>query len=732
MIVIAVIIIGLLAFGTKKGRSIVGKVIKFLMKSILKYVLFIALGVLAVYIVYWMITHVVATLIIAACLITFGIFGALLSYIADRIRFNGKLEEWQNIPVNNMTDSDIYNVLSQFAQTLAEADSNSKKFPSDIPYGRVTYFLNFFEHDLNNEEPIYYSAVRSKNNDEIREFGFAFTTAGIYISSQTNKKDKNKQYTAEDYYIPFAGIAGVHATNSYVTVYYPEFKNKVKVYQSSTTIPVKEIGKICEYVRNSGISKAIYSGTVYDYESILDEKESEFLLKNEVSGYQKGFEATGVASSLPQMNQVFNEIGNNMNQRQGHGAAAEYANTALDRARGIRVEHIGGDNAKDGADRITKTIFGNKEIIQCKYCKNATDTINDGFFKHKYPNNMKREVPRNQFRDCVSKLQKKIDNGELEDQGIHKGDKAEKYLKKGLVTYDQSLSIAKAGTVEGLAVDAVQGVICSVGSGSITAFITFAFCKWNGMDTKDAALNSLQSFAKVVGRGTAIFVVTMQLSRKNMYSYITKTTFENPVFKLSENVAGKINKSSLAKSNIGQKVGLNKVTGKVVISSAITVGITFGPDICRALMGRISAQQLIKNSSIGASGLAGAAIGQAIIPIPIVGGVIGGAVAGFVAKKALDKFIEDDAIEMFAILKEEFMDVIPLAGLTKDEFDKVVSLTVAHKELPHILRDMYAYGDSREYAKENIISVAIQEVYSKREKITETMYLESMAMAVAN
>ena len=82
--------------------------------------------------------------------------------------------------------------------------------------------------------------------------------------------------------------------------------------------------------------------------------------------------------------------------------------------------------------------------------------------------------------------------------------------------------------------------------------------------------------------------------------------------------------------------------------------------------------------------------------------------------------------------KEEFMDVIPLAGLTKDEFDKVVSLTVAHKELPHILRDMYAYGDSREYAKENIISVAIQEVYSKREKITETMYLESMAMAVAN
>ena len=127
MIVIAVIIIGLLAFGTKKGRSIVGKLIKFLMKSILKYVLFIALGVLAVYIVYWMVTHVVATLIIAACLITFGIFGALLSYIADRIRFNGKLEEWQNIPVNNMTDSDIYNVLSQFAQTLVEADSNSKK-----------------------------------------------------------------------------------------------------------------------------------------------------------------------------------------------------------------------------------------------------------------------------------------------------------------------------------------------------------------------------------------------------------------------------------------------------------------------------------------------------------------------------------------------------------------------------------------------------------------------------
>ena len=50
-------------------------------------------------------------------------------------------------------------------------------------------------------------------------------------------------------------------------------------------------------------------------------------------------------------------------------------------------------------------------------------------------------------------------------------------------------------------------------------------------------------------------------------------------------------------------------------------------------MGRISPKQLAKNATVGAAGLAGAAIGQTIIPIPVVGGMIGGALSSFIAKK---------------------------------------------------------------------------------------------------
>lgn len=342
---------------------------------------------------------------------------------------------------------------------------------------------------------------------------------------------------------------------------------------------------------------------------------------------------------------------------------------------------------------------------------------------------MKIEVPRDQYKECVKILQKKIDSGQLESKGIHKGDCAETYLRKGYVTYNQALNITKAGTIDGLVIDAIQGIVCSVGSGSITAIITFAFCKWNGMNTKEAAKNSILSFAKVVGKSTAIFMVTMQLSRKkaaNIFSYTMNTSFENPFYKVSETLASKISSSYFAKSKIGSKIGLNSIKGKTVISGTVTTAVTFGPDICRVLVGRISFKQLIKNSTIGASGIARATIGQTVIPIPIVGAMIGGAVASFVKKKTLDHFVEDDAIEMFAILKEEFIDIIPMSGLNEREFNEVVNMTLAHKKLAGLLRDMYAYGDSREYAREYIISKAVQVVYMQREQITENAYINSI------
>ena len=67
-----------------------------------------------------------------------------------------------------------------------------------------------------------------------------------------------------------------------------------------------------------------------------------------------------------------------------------------------------------------------------------------------------------------------------------------------------------------------------------------------------------------------------------------------------------------------------------------------------------------------------------------------------------------------------------MSGLNESEFNEVVNMTLAHKKLARILRDMYAYGDSREYAREYIISKAVQVVYMQREQITENTYINSI------
>lgn len=336
------------------------------------------------------------------------------------------------------------------------------------------------------------------------------------------------------------------------------------------------------------------------------------------------------------------------------------------------------------------------------------------------------EVPRDQYYEALEIFQKKINNGDLESIGIPIGSNAKDYVRKGWITYPQSFNLAKAGTIESLKIDAMNGVRCSALSGLVSAIVVFATCKWQGVNTKDSAMLSLKAGVKVIGKSTAIFVVTMQL---NHVSAIANGT---------QNLAIKIRRSSVAKSSFGKTLGLNQVDGYKLVSGTVMVAVTFGPDILRALAGRISFKQLLKNSAIAGAGMggaaAGASIGTGIMPGigTAIGAIIGGAVAGQAAKGILDAFVEDDAIEMFAILKEEFIDIVPSSGLTQAEFDEVVSETLAHPKLPSLLRDMYAYGDSREYAREHIVCIAVQGVLSNRPMITEEMYIESLAELAAS
>ena len=181
-------------------------------------------------------------------------------------------------------------------------------------------------------------------------------------------------------------------------------------------------------------------------------------------------------------------------------------------------------------------------------------------------------------------------------------------------------------------------------------------------------------------------------------------------------MATKISTSGLAATGVGQKLGLDKVTGRQLIGNSVTIVVVFGPDLVRSLQGKISMKQLLKNTAIGASGMAGAAIGQAAIPVP------GGAVGGIASKAILDQFIEDDAKEMFRILKEEFIDQTMLSNLTSEEFDRIAELTVGNKKASKMLQKMYQSKDYRNYARESIMIPAIIQVTKERNKITQKDY----------
>ena len=709
---IIIIVVVVLLLTTKFGRKILAKVIGKLI-GICLVLAAIGWGIYALF------NHTGVVFAIIGILV--GIFAVLVGISMgmdshkERVQYKGVKAAWEAQTPIQIEITGVYNSMLPAANVLKNGDNNNVKFTESFPFGRVSYFLNFFNRELGDDEPLYFSPKRSLDSNELREYGTLITTSGLYLSYQTGneKSDNFKDHNRSVYFGDLIGSSLSEDKNS-LTIFTVNFAERVHLSQDSTSISLETIDALLKYVVSSGIAKSFNVSAIYDYADVVKEKEDEFLRNNAATRYGKAVEAAGVTSAMPQMGKVFDEVGFNMNQRQGHGTAAEYGNTTIDRILGRKVEHIGGNNAKDGADRIIHTSSGDT-IMQTKYCRTASDTVSAYVKGHNYSADMKLEVPRDQFNDAITDFQKRIDSGELESRGIPKGSNAKDYVKKGWLTYAQSLNVAKAGTIESLTIDTMNGVLCSSTSGGITAILTYAVCMWNGVNPKEAAMQSLKAGAKVIGKSTAIYVVTMQLSRINVISNASKA------------LAKKISSTKLAGSNFGKNLGLNQIKGQKVIGGTVMAAVTFGPDILCALVGRISFKQLLKNSAIGGAGIAGAAIGQTLIPIPVVGSMIGGAVAGFVAKKALDKFVEDDAIEMFAILKEEFIDVVPSSGLSQDEFNDVVSHTLAHPKLQSLLRDMYAYGDSREYAREHIVCVAVQSALSNRPMITEEMYIESLA-----
>lgn len=427
--------------------------------------------------------------------------------------------------------------------------------------------------------------------------------------------------------------------------------------------------------------------------------------------------------------------------KQGHGFAGEKVNNLYDKLTGKDAQIIGGDNAKNGADRLVDGVN-----IQTKYCATGSRCVNECFDDTtklmKYLNSdgspMQIEVPSDKYDDAIRSMEDKIRKGHV--PGITDPEKAKDIVRKGNFTYQQAVNVAKFGTIESLTYDAINGIKLAGISMGISSAISFGVAIWNGKDWEEALKDSVYSGLKVGGVAWAGSIVAAQLGRTGMEQTLRGTTdylVKNMGSKAYHLLANALRSSDKMIYGAAAMNHASKLLRGNVVTGIATTLVLSTADFYRLFNGRVSGSQVFKNvTKTGASvaggiggwmggAMAGGALGSAI-PIvgnvagAIVGGIIGSMAGGTAAHKVtetvLDHFIEDDAKEMLRIIEVEFSQLAFDYLLNEEEAKKVIDI-FKEKDIPDVLRDMFASNDRNLFAK-NLFEVNIVEIVKSRKKIT--------------
>ena len=618
-------------------------------------------------------------------LIYLGIF--VIKY-AIRMYKVKTVKVWMNEAENLNIDVDytFASIVDQLEHKRAYYDYRN------MPYGRAKSFIREFGNIYLDDEYYFFEPIRTKNVYDIRENGLLIAKSGIYMSCEETDSSGKQQVVR-------------------------------KCLEFSKLYRFDNVNGKCIMLNNTRDDFYTLDWTIFGFEKVHRglEKIVQKVCQNKLPqiinyyGVQGNIEEVGELNITPSLDmstigmwagnesriQGYDEQKKYMSGNQGHGYAAEYGNLVVDKLLGKDVineaqnlDPLTNRQRKDGADRIVNGV-----PIQTKYYKDFNNLYKEIFpgGKIRYiidGKAMPIEVPRDKYIEYCDKLQRKIDNGEI--NSIKRGTPANKILRKGSVTYAQAQNIARAGTIESLTVDFSNGAIQSANVATISAVITFARAIWAGKNVDEAVRISMETGIRTVGKNAVINTISMQLSRERI----------NPLGILGEDFINP----------------LYKTTDATAINNTLTMALTFGPDICKFFQGRISEKQLFKNSAIAVGGIAGGMATGGVVAGPL--GMFIGSILGSMATKAiLDEFVEDDAIEMFYIYKEEYIECITEAVLDEKELYQVAENTLNSQDLSEILEVMYSVVDSRECARRQIQD-QIQNIYEKRQIIRKE-YMEN-------
>lgn len=446
---------------------------------------------------------------------------------------------------------------------------------------------------------------------------------------------------------------------------------------------------------------------------------------------------------------------------QGHGFAAEQANDLIDLLHGKDATIVGGDNAKDGADRLV-----DGQLIQTKYCQTASDSIKAGFDGKEYRyydadgKAMQIEVPKDQYDEAVKEMAKRIEAGQV--KGYSDPKDAVKLVRKGNITYRQAVNVAKAGTVESITFDAVHSTVIGLSAFGISTVVTYAKAVWDGKPADVALETSLCAGLKMGGIAFCSSLLAAQITRSGINAslktgtdFFVKKALSTDgrrilvdVLDSGANIYGQSGSAALqASKNAGAQVTrrASSLLRNNIITAAVLIVVASSSDIKKCFEGKISGKQLFKNMMTLAGGMAGglaggkvgsitgAAVGEfigLITPIPggtaagaaigakigfWVGGFAGGAVGGSQTNKQLSNFVEDDAIKMVQILEKSFEKIAEEYLLTQEEID--IATDDLKQELDQYqLLEMFASKNRNEYA-DNLVTGVVLKLIGYRTKV---------------
>ena len=438
-------------------------------------------------------------------------------------------------------------------------------------------------------------------------------------------------------------------------------------------------------------------------------------------------------------NDRLNRFRSGKNGNAGHGFAAEQTNDLIDKVRGNDSIIKGDDNARHGPDRIV-----DGRLVQTKYYQSALKSVNaafeskaNGMFKYYEDGDISKpmqiEVPKDQYLEALKIMRKRIAEGRV--PGVTNPDDAEKLVRQGNITYKTACNIAKAGNIDSLMFDATHGIVIASSAFGISFIITFAKCVWDGKPINRSIDLAMYNGLKAGGIAFVSSVLSAQLTRTNLVK-ILKSPSEGLVRLLPSKVSRVlVDTCRSGAKNYGKAAtdDLAKLMCSNIISSASVVLVLSASDITNCLRGRISARQLFKNVVSTIAGICGGNVGW--IAGITIGGVIGGpagstiglyvsgavggsagaTVAVKVEKAFMDKFVEDDAVEMISIINERFIPLAQSYLLSEEELIIVIEDLKTDLEQEKLIQ-MFVSKDRNKFA-DDMITDKIEKVVCWRSRI---------------